>query len=403
MSPDCPARSKWVNGAGDPLSGASAELEEARALGVLLKQGWKPARTIIYAFWDGEEPALLGSTEWVEFHAKELSEHAVAYFNSDGNGRGYFRAEGSHSLENFVDSVTKDIIDPETKMTAYKREHLVAINRATADNRAEVRSRADTRMPALGSGSDYTAFIHHLGIASINMGYGGEDQGGGQYHSIYDDFYWYTHYADTDLSYGKALAQTAGTMMMRMADADVIPFQFSDFADTIKVYAGEVKRLADTMRAQTKERNTQIADGVYAALADPKKTRVAPKVEALPPYFNFAPLDQATDDLSAAAAEFDRAFAAKGATAPASLNLQLIQSERVLLDPGGLPNRPWFQNMTYAPGFYTGYGVKTLPAIRETIEQKEWSAVDGQIARTAAAVEREAALLKAATKTLSGQ
>ena len=392
----------WVNGAGDPLSGASAELEEARALGVLVKQGWKPARTIIYAFWDGEEPALLGSTEWVEYHAKELSEHAVAYFNSDGNGRGYFRAEGSHSLENFVDSVTKDITDPETKMSAYKREHLVAINRATPDNRAEVRSRADTRMPALGSGSDYTAFIHHLGIASINMGFGGEDQGGGQYHSIYDDFYWFTHFQDTDLSYGKALAQTAGTMMMRMADADVIPFQFSDFADTIKGYSGEVKRLADTMRAQIKERNTQINDGVYTALADPKKTRVAPNVEALPPYFNFAPLDQATDDLTAAASDYDKAFAAKGATAPAALNLQLIQSERVLLDPGGLPNRPWFQNMTYAPGFYTGYGVKTLPAIRETIEQKEYSSVDAQIARTAAAVEREAALLKAATKTLNG-
>ena len=392
----------WVNGAGDPIAGASPELEEARALGEILKQGWKPQRTIIYCFWDGEEPALLGSTEWVEYHAKELSEHAVAYFNSDGNGRGFFRAEGSHSLENFVDSVTKDIIDPETKMTAWKREHLVAINRSAPDAKANLRSRADTPMPALGSGSDYTAFIHHLGISSVNMGYGGEDQGGGQYHSIYDDFNWYTKYSDTDFAYGKALAQTAGSMMMRMADADIIPFQFTDLADTFRTYTTEVKRLADTMRAQTKERNTQIADGTYAALADPHTHRVTPPVESLPPYFNFAPLDQATDDLVAAAADYDKAFAAKGATAPASLNLQLIQSERVLLDPAGLPNRPWFQNLTYAPGFYTGYGVKTFPAIRETIEQKEWSAVDAQIARTAAAVEREATLLKAATKTLNG-
>ncbi len=392
----------WVNGAGDPVSGASAELDEARGLGELLKQGWKPARTIIYAFWDGEEPALLGSTEWVEFHAEELSKHAVAYFNSDGNGRGYFRAEGSHQLENFVDSVTKDITDPETKMSAYKREHLVAIARATPDTRAEVRSRADTRMPALGSGSDYTAFIHHLGISSINMGFGGEDQGGGQYHSIYDDFYWYTHFSDTDMSYGKALAQTAGTMMMRMADADVIPFQFTDLADTFKVYTNEVKRLADTMRAQIKEHNTQIGEGTYAALADPKKKRVTPPVEALTPYFNFAPLDQAIDDLSLAASEYDKAFAAHAATAPAGLNLQLIQSERVLLDPGGLPSRPWFQNMTYAPGFYTGYGVKTFPAIRETIEQKQYATVDTQISRVAAAVKREAELLKSATKTLNG-
>jgi N-acetylated-alpha-linked acidic dipeptidase len=393
----------WVNGAGDPLSGASAELEEARGLGELLKQGWHPQRTIIYCFWDGEEPALLGSTEWVEAHASELSQHAVAYFNSDGNSRGYFRAEGSSELESFVNSVTKDIVDPETKMPVWKRQRLVAISRATADQRAELRNRPDIRMEALGSGSDYTAFLHHLGIASVNMGYGGEDQGGGQYHSVYDDFYWYTHFQDTDFIYGRALAQTAGTLMMRMADADVIPFQFGDLADTLRTYVTGVKKLTDTMRAEIKERNTEIADGVYKALEDPKKTRVAPEVEALPPYLNFGPLDQAMDDLTTAASEYDKAFAANAQKAPPALNLQLIQSERAFLDPAGLPNRPWFQNMMYAPGFYTGYGVKTLPAVRETIEQKQWKDADDRIARTAAAVEREAALLKSATQTLGGK
>jgi N-acetylated-alpha-linked acidic dipeptidase len=393
----------WVNGAGDPLSGASAELEEARGLGELLKQGWHPQRTIIYCFWDGEEPALLGSTEWVEAHASELSQHAVAYFNSDGNSRGYFRAEGSSELENFVNGVTKDIVDPETKMPVWKRQRLVAISRATADQRAELRNRPDIRMEALGSGSDYTAFLHHLGIASVNMGYGGEDQGGGQYHSVYDDFYWYTHFQDTDFIYGRALAQTAGTLMMRMADADVIPFQFGDLADTLRTYVTGVKKLTDTMRAEIKERNTEIADGVYKALEDPKKTRVAPEVEALPPYLNFGPLDQAMDDLTTAASEYDKAFAANAQKAPPALNLQLIQSERAFLDPAGLPNRPWFQNMMYAPGFYTGYGVKTLPAVRETIEQKQWKDADDRIARTAAAVEREAALLKSATQTLGGK
>ena len=392
----------WVNGAGDPLSGASAELEEARALGELLKQGWHPQRTIIYCFWDGEEPALLGSTEWVEAHAPELTAHAVAYFNSDGNGRGYFRAEGSSELENFVNSVTKDITDPETNMPVWKRQRLVGISRSTPEMRAELRNRPDIRMEALGSGSDYTAFIHHLGIASINLGYGGEDQGGGQYHSIYDDFYWYTHFQDTDFVYGKALAQTAGTMMMRMADADVIPFQFGDLADTIRTYATGVKRLADTMRAEIKERNAEISDGVYKALEDPKKTQVPPTVEALPPYLNFAPLDQATDDLTTAAADFDKAYTANGLKAPAALNAQLLKSERVFLDPAGLPNRPWFQNMMYAPGFYTGYGVKTLPAARETIEQKQWKDADAEIARTAAAIEREAALLKSATLAVNG-
>ncbi len=391
----------WVNGAGDPLSGASPELEEARSLGQLLKQGWKPQRTIIYCFWDGEEPALLGSTEWVETHADELKQHAVAYFNSDGNGRGLFRAEGSHSLEAFINSVVKDVEDPETKMPVWKRARLADTLRATPDLRAELHNRPDTRIAALGSGSDYTAFIHHLGIASVNLGYGGEDQGGGQYHSIYDDFYWYTHFQDTDFAYGRALAQTAGTMMMRMADADIIPFQFTDQAETIHTYVTEVKKLADTMRTQTKERNMDIAEGVYKAAADPKKTSVAPSIEPLPPYLNFAPLDQASDNLTAAAAEYERAFTAHASTAKPSVNADLIQSERVLTDSTGLPNRPWFQNMIYAPGFYTGYGVKTLPAVREAIEQKEWTSVDGQIARTAAAIDREADLLKAAAKLLS--
>jgi N-acetylated-alpha-linked acidic dipeptidase len=393
----------WVNGASDPLSGTSPELEEARGLGELLKQGWQPQRTILYCFWDGEEPALLGSTEWVETHAEELTAHAVAYFNSDGNGRGYFRAEGSQALESFVDSVTKEIEDPETKMPVLKRERLVAISKAaTPEAGGEIRTRSDIRMAALGSGSDYTAFIHHLGISSVNMSYGGEDEGNGQYHSIYDDFYWYTHFSDTDFVYGRALAQTAGTLVMRMADADVVPYQFANLAETIRTYAGEVKKLADTARAQTKERNTEIGDGVYAALQDPKKKLVAPATEPLPPYLNFAPLDQACDDLTAAATEYEQAFTAHAGNLPTAVNLQLIQSERAFLDPAGLPSRPWFTNLMYAPGLYTGYGVKTLPAIREAIEQKQWSTVDGQIVRTAAAIEREAAVIKGAAKTLEG-
>jgi N-acetylated-alpha-linked acidic dipeptidase len=392
----------WVNGAGDPISGASPELEEARVLGELMKQGWKPKRTIMYCFWDGEEPALLGSTEWAEFHAKELKEHAVAYFNSDGNGRGFFRAEGSHSLEAFINSVVKDIEDPETKMSVWKRARLAGMLRGAPEMRAEARSRPDTRIGALGSGSDYTVFIDHLGIPSANLGYGGEDEGGGQYHSIYDDFYWYTHFSDTDFVYGRALAQTAGTMMMRMADADVLPYQFTDQADTIHNYVTEVKKLADTMRAQTKERNTDLADGVYKAAADPKKVSVPPAVEPLPPYFNFAPLDQASDDLTAAAADYEKAFATRAASGSSTVDAELIKVEHALTDPAGLPNRPWFENMVYAPGFYTGYGVKTLPAVREAIEQKEWAAIDAQIARTSAAIEREVEVLKKATKALAG-
>jgi N-acetylated-alpha-linked acidic dipeptidase len=395
----------WVNGAGDPISGASPELEEARGLGELLKQGWKPERTIMYCWWDGEEPALLGSTEWAEFHAEELQKHAVAYFNSDGNGRGFFRAEGSHSLENFINSVVKDVTDPETGMSVWKRARLasqVRTGRGGEGGGAEARTRPDTRIGALGSGSDYTVFIDHLGVPSANLGYGGEDEGGGQYHSIYDDFYWYTHFSDTDFVYGKALAQTGGLLMMRMADADVIPYQFTDQAETVHGYVTEIKKLADTMRMQTKERNMDIAEGAYKAAADPHKVSVPPPVEVVPPYLNFAPLDQASDDLTAAAAEYEKAFTAHAATAGNDVNEELLKSERALLDKGGLPNRPWFENMVYAPGFYTGYGVKTLPAVREAIEQKEWPMVDTQITRTAEALEREVAVLKAATKELAG-
>jgi len=392
----------WVNGAEDPVSGASPQLEEARALGELLKQGWKPQRTVIYCFWDGEEPALLGSTEWAEAHADELKQHAVAYFNSDGNSRGYFRAEGSHSLENFVNEVVKDIQDPETKMSVWKRVRLVDIaNAAAQQDKDDIRNRADLRIPALGSGSDYTVFVDHLGVASVNLGYGGEDEGGGQYHSIYDDFYYYTHFMDTTFSYERALAQTAGTMVMRMADADILPFQFSDLADTVHLYVTQLKKLADDQRAEAKERNLEIEEGVYQALHDPKKHMVPPPAEAVPPYLNFAPLDQASDDLTEAATAFDGAYTAADGSAPEALNGDLIRSERLLTDARGLPNRPWFQHLLYAPGFYTGYGVKTIPGVREAIEQKQWSQADEQIRRVSAALEREAALLKQATKQLS--
>lgn len=390
----------WVNGAADPSSGASSELEEARALGELLKQGWQPERTILYCFWDGEEPALLGSTEWAESHADELKQHAVAYFNSDGNGRGYFRAEGSHALENFVNDVAKDIQDPETGMTVWKRARLLDISRANGTERSEMRSRADMRIPALGSGSDYSVFLDHLGIASVNLAYFGEDETGGEYHSIYDDFYWYTHFSDTDFSYGRALAQTAGTMVMRMADADILPFQYTDLADTVHLYDTQLKTLLKEKQESAKELDQELSDGTYKALTDPKKTLVAPPAEPIPPYLNFAPLDQASDDLTDAAKAFDQAFAAANGNAPNGLNDDILRSERVLTDARGLPNRSWFEHLLYAPGFYTGYDVKTLPGVREAIEQKKWTEADEQIGRVSAALEREVDLLKQATKLL---
>ena len=258
------------------------------------------------------------------------------------------------------------------------------------------------RIDALGSGSDFSVFLQHLGIATMDLGYGGEGEGG-QYHSIYDDFYWYTHYSDTDFSYGRALAQTVGTMVLRLADADVLPFQFADLADTVQKYVTELKTLASDKRDEAKERDREIDEGVYDALKDPKKTLVTPPREEIPPYLNFAPLEQASDDLTVAAQAYDKAFDAAAAKAPAELNADLLRSERLFLDERGLPNRPWFQHVLYAPGFYTGYGVKTIPGVREAIEQKKWSEADEQIKRAAAAIEKEADLLKGATQLLTGK
>lgn len=390
----------WVNGADDPLSGANALMEEGRALGELVKQGWKPKRTIILCLWDGEEPGLLGSTEWGETHADELRRHAVAYINSDSNSRGFFYAQGSHTLENFIGEVTRDITDPETKMPVAKRQRLALLSRSHGEELREARSRADLRIGALGSGSDYTVFLDHLGVASVNLGFGGEDMGGGQYHSIYDDFYYYTHFQDTDFAYGKTLAQTAGTMVMRMADAEVLPFQFSNFTDTIRTYVGELKLLAGTQRSEIEEKNRQIDEGVYEAIADPKKTMMPPAREPVPPYLNFAPLENALDLLTRSTDKYEKALAAAGDRASVAVNAKLIESERRLTDTIGLPNRPWYRHMIYAPGFYTGYGVKTIPGVREAIEQRRWTEAESQIARVSKALESEAALLDSAADLL---
>jgi N-acetylated-alpha-linked acidic dipeptidase len=390
-----------VNGAADPTAGAVAEMEEMRSLAELLKQGWKPKRTIIYAFWDGEEPGLLGSTEWVETHADDLTKHAVLYINSDGNGRGFMNPGGSHTLENFINGVMKDIQDPETKQTVWKRSQLRAVARATPDRKRELRTRPDMRIEALGSGSDYSPFIDHLGIASLSLGFNGEGGGGGVYHSIYDDFYWYTHFADTDFVYGRALAQTAGTAVIRVADADLLPFQFGDFADTIRTYLEELKKLATDQRAQIEEQNREIDEGAQIAAADPRKTFVPPSKEPVPPHFNFAPLEDAVDLLAGSAQKYDAARAKANAGNIQAVNALLIESERRLIDTAGLPGRPWYRHMIYAPGFYTGYGVKTIPGVREAIEQKRWQEADEQIQRAGHILTREAELIDEATAALS--
>lgn len=394
----------WVNGAVDPISGMVAELEEARALGALYRQGWRPRRTIIYAAWDGEEPGLLGSTEWVEAHADELRRHAVAYLNTDSNGRGYLGMSGSHALEKFINGVALDIQDPETGLSVWKRAQFSRIMNGTTETRKETRDREDLRIAALGSGSDYSPFIAHLGIASLNLGYGGEDDSG-IYHSAYDDFFWFTRFSDTSFVYGRALAQTVGTAVLRLANADLLPFGFTNLAETVQGYVKELQSLRDRRAEQIAERSRQIDEGVFKAVSDPRNPTLAPRRQQPAPQLNFAPLLNAVDSLNRAAARYEKAYAqalSKGRTAGfRDINTRLLQAERALTSAEGLNARPWYRHMLYAPGFYTGYGVKTVPGVREAIEQGEWQNVEREIVRAAAAIEREATLVSQIADALS--
>ena len=398
----------WVNGAEDPLSGASALLEEARGLGALVHQGWKPRRTILLCFWDGEEPGLLGSTEWAEAHATELAAHAAVYINSDGNGRGQLQASGSHTLEKFINSVARDIEDPEAKISVWDRWRFFRIANAgtPADgaDREDPRHGADLRIGALGSGSDYSAFLDHLGIASLDLGFGGEDRSG-IYHSIYDDFYWYTHFSDTDFVYGRALAQTAGTAVMRLADAELLPLDFENFTATLGRYVREVEKLARDQRDRTVERNREIDEGLFAAVSDPRWPLLAPLREPPPPFLNFAPLDNGLAAIERAAALYSRALG-KATIEGASLggaDARLMAVERALTLNDGLPGRPWYRHQIYAPGLYTGYGVKTLPGVRESIEQKQWKRAEEQIVRVGKALEDAGEAIERAAGELSKQ
>jgi N-acetylated-alpha-linked acidic dipeptidase len=386
----------WVNGADDPLAGLVALLEEARAMGTLARQGWHPRRTIIFAAWDGEEQGLLGSTEWAEEHADELRAHAAVYINSDGNGRGYLGAGGSHTLERVVNEASRDVQDPETGLTIWKRQRLGLLSAtASADDRRDLRERADLRLDALGSGSDFTPFLQHLGIASLNLGFGGEDpNSGGVYHSIYDDFAWYTRFSDTSFVYGRALAQVAGTVVMRLAAADVLPYNPGGFAETIGRYVDEVKKLAVARRDSIVERNLQLDEGVFQAISDPRQPLKAPAREAEAPFLNFAPLENASAALTRSAqryeAALDKAAAGDGAALERpevrAVNPILVQLERAMIRDDGLPGRPWYKHQVYAPGLLTGYAVKTLPAVREAIEGSQWNEVDNQASRTAEAI-----------------
>ena len=377
----------WVFGAWDPLSGNAAMMAEMKAIGALVKAGWRPKRTLVYASWDAEEPAMLGSTEWVETHAAELREKAVLYVNTDTNGRGFLEAEGSHVLQSLVNEVAADVKDPETGESAYTRrvaKMMVAGNQKGADEEARrwaklVGGGGRPPIGALGSGSDYTAFLDFIGVPSVNLSFAGENDTAGIYHSAYDSFDHYSRFGDPGFVYGVSLAQACGRLVLRAADADVLPFSPSDFADTVAQYFDEVQKLADGLRESTSLQNRLIDEKMYTLAADPTKTYLPPEREAAVPVLNFAPLANAVLRLKQSAKAADEALARLTKTEASSGDPKRVESntllrglERELIRPEGLPGHEWYKHMIYAPGLQTGYGVKTLPGVREAIEDRRW-------------------------------
>lgn len=384
----------WVNGAADPVSGLASLLEEAKAIGELVKNGHQFKRTLVYCAWDGEEPGLLGSTEWVEDHQQELQEKTVAYINTDGNGRGFLEAGGSHALEGLISDISKQVTDPQTQTNVFERSRAEIVAAATsAKTKKELLTRDGYKLSALGSGSDYSTFLQHAGIPVLNLAFGGEDAGG-EYHSIYDSYDLFVRFKDPGFVYGVALSQVAGRAAIRLADADVLPFDFRKLHKTISGYVNELTAQLETERENTQVENQLISSNVYTLAADPTEKLVAPKAKDEVPFIDFSPLQNALSAFEKSASHLADTLAKSGNTAyNARLNKALFQAEQQLLTEQGLPRRSWYKHTIYAPGFYTGYGVKTLPGIREAIEQRNWKEAEEQIAVVAASVNKLTAYL----------
>ncbi len=380
----------WVNGATDPVSGQAALLEEAKSIGLLLKTGWKPDRTLVYCAWDGEEPGLLGSTEWLEEHMKDLQKKAVVYINTDDYQRGFLSVEGSHALEPLMDEIAKTVVDPQTNVSVYERlKSYEAISAASIEAKKKILEEKNMKLGAMGSGSDYSSFIQHAGIPALNISYGGEGSGG-EYHSIYDSYDDFIKFKDPGFQYGVALAETAGHAVLRMANADVLPFDFTHLYQTIEGYTNELVTLLQTTRESTEIENHLINSGDYKFGEDPTKKYIIPVAKPDVPFLDFSPLQNAMAQLKKSTDSLKVVYQNKIKTGAVdeNFNKSLYTAEQQLLDEAGLPRRSWYKHTIYAPGFYTGYGVKTMPGIREAIEQKNWKEAQEQIKIDAKAIDK---------------
>ena len=390
----------WNTGANDPISGIAAMMEEAKAIGELLKNGNKPKRTLVYCAWDGEEPGLIGSTEWVEDHVAELKQKAVVYINSDANGRGFLSAAGSHGLESMIDGIAKDVIDPQTNVSVFERLKARDIVGAGTDkSRKDNMAKKSMSIGALGSGSDYSAFLQHAGIPSLNIYYGGENAGG-EYHTAYDSYDYYSKFGDPGFNYGRALSQTIGRAVLRMANADTLPFEFKNLHKTITSYVSEMISMTDQMRESTLVNNQVIQGNNHQLAADPARPTKLPQPKSEVPYIDFSALQNSLVTFEASSNALSERISKGNITGTSlnGLNEALYKAEQSLLTKEGLPRRPWYKHTIYAPGFYTGYGVKTMPGIREAIEQRDWKEAQEQIRIAANAISRLAEHLNAAAK-----
>ena len=402
----------WVFGASDPLAGMTAMMAEAKALGAMHKAGWKPKRSIVYTSWDAEEPMLLGSTEWAEDHAAELQKKAVLYINSDGNGRGILNIGGSEDLEKFARDSIAGLTDPETGMPVADRRRGRLQTSASADDHARFMGRVagdtakDMPIEPLGSGSDYTPFLQHLGIETLDFGYGGEGNSNGVYHSRYDTFEHHSKFVDPGFVYDALLAKTIGRAVLLAADSDLPIVQTGDFADASAQYVTELKKLADDRRTAAEAQAKLLAADAYNRAADPTKPHANPTPLKTVPKFDFAAMDQAVTALKKSAGAFDAALTANGAQLSAKDRARLMALvgplDQTLLLEAGLPERPWYKSLLYAPGRFTGYGTKTMPGIREGIEDERFDDASKFIGLTAAALKAYAARLDQATQVLSG-
>jgi len=296
-------------------------------------------------------------------------------------------------------------MDPQKNISVSERRRSLSKVTGSPEVRKEAESRKDLRVSPLGSGSDYSPFLQHLGIASMNIGFGGEGSGG-EYHSIYDSYDNFIRFKDPGFVYGATLSKVAGRMTLRMANADILPFDFSGFTDNIAMFVKEVEELADKMREETLRQNEWIESGIYEHTLDPTKSLGPPSKKDPVPYINFAPLQNALFHLQESTKAYEVAWkkSENGANIPTvnveKLNEILLKTERFLTNEKGLPRRDWYKHKIYAPGFYTGYGVKTLPGIREAIEQRFWEEIEPEMNMLASTLDGFAVQIELATQLL---